>query len=72
MLLMYDEAGQRLCTLASRGCPESGWGRKSRWGGVIGICARERTAIRIGYMTSEYVTAAPCGPTSPPPAWPTP
>lgn len=55
MLLMYDEAGQRLYTLASRGYPESGVGSEIPVGaGVIGICARERTAIRIGYMTSEY------------------
>ena len=55
MLLMHDDARQRLYTLASRGYPESGVGSEIPVGaGVIGICARERTPIRIGFMTSEY------------------
>ncbi len=55
MLLMHDEAGQRLYTLASRGYPASGVGSEIPIGaGVIGVCARERTPIRIGYTTSEY------------------
>jgi len=55
MLLMHDEARGRLYTLASRGYPESGIGSEIPVGaGVIGICARERTPIRIGFMTSEY------------------
>ena len=55
MLLMYDEAGQRLYTLASRGYPDSGIGSEIPVGaGVIGVCARERTPIRIGYTTAEY------------------
>jgi len=55
MLLMYDDAGQRLYTLASRGYPASGVGSEIPVGaGVIGVCARERTPIRIGYTTSEY------------------
>ncbi len=55
MLLMHDEGRGRLYTLASRGYPESGIGSEIPVGaGVIGICARERTPIRIGFMTSEY------------------
>jgi len=55
MLLMHDEGRGRLYTLASRGYPESGIGSEIPMGaGVIGICARERTPIRIGFMTSEY------------------
>lgn len=55
MLLMHDEGRGRLYTLASRGYAQSGVGSEIRVGdGVIGICARERTPIRIGFMTSEY------------------
>jgi adenylate cyclase len=55
MLLMHDEARSRLYTLASRGYPRSGIGSEIPVGvGVIGICARERTPIRIGFMASEY------------------
>jgi adenylate cyclase len=55
MLLMHDEGRGRLYTLASRGYPESGIGSEIPLGaGVIGICAREKTPIRIGFMTTEY------------------
>lgn len=55
MLLMHDEARACLYTLASRGYPQSGIGSEMPVGaGVVGICARERTPIRIGFMTSEY------------------
>ena len=55
MLLMHDEGRGRLYTLASRGYPESGIGSEILVGdGVIGICARERTPIRIGFTTGEY------------------
>lgn len=55
MLLMHDEGRGRLYTLASRGYPQSGVGSEIPVGaGVIGICARERTPIRIGFMTTEY------------------
>ena len=55
MLLMHDEGRVRLYTLASRGYPLSGVGSEIPLGaGVIGICARERTPIRIGFMTNEY------------------
>ena len=55
MLLMHDEGRGRLYTLASRGYPESGVGSEIPMGvGLIGICARERSPIRIGFMTNEY------------------
>ncbi|UCV21304.1 GAF domain-containing protein [Ferribacterium limneticum] len=55
MLLMHDKARGRLYTLASRGYPESGIGSEIPVGaGVIGICARERTPIRISFTNSEY------------------
>ncbi|MES2902069.1 MAG: GAF domain-containing protein [Pseudomonadota bacterium] len=55
MALLYDEAGQRLYTLASRGYPVSGVGSEIVLGdGVIGVAARERTPIRISHTTSEY------------------
>ncbi len=55
MLLMHDEGRGRLYTLASRGYPQSGIGSEIPVGaGIIGICARERIPIRIGFMTSEY------------------
>ncbi len=55
MVLLYDEAGQRLYTVASQGYAASGVGSEiALGGGVIGVAARERTPIRIGHMTSEY------------------
>jgi len=55
MLMVHDEGRGRLYTLASRGYPESGVGSEIPVGaGVIGICAREKTPIRIGFMTTEY------------------
>lgn len=55
MLLMHDEARGCLFTLASRGYAQSGIGSEIAVGsGLIGICARERSPIRIGFMTSEY------------------
>jgi adenylate cyclase len=55
MLLLLDEPGVRLYTVASRGYAPSGVGSEIPLGhGVIGVCARERTPIRITHMTSEY------------------
>jgi len=55
MVLMLDSTGERLYTLASRGYEESGVGSEIPLGaGVIGVAARERTPIRITYMTGEY------------------
>ncbi|WP_157619429.1 GAF domain-containing protein [Skermanella stibiiresistens] len=55
MVLMLDETGGSLYTVASRGYPSSGVGSEIALGdGVIGVAARERTPIRISHMTSEY------------------
>ena len=55
MVLMLDEPGEKLYTVASRGYDASGVGSEIPLGhGVIGVAARERTPIRIGYMTAEY------------------
>ncbi len=55
MALLYDSAGQRLYTLASRGYAVSGVGSEIMLGdGVIGVAARECTPIRISHTTSEY------------------
>ncbi|HYF44006.1 MAG TPA: GAF domain-containing protein [Ramlibacter sp.] len=53
MVLMLDEAAQRLYTVASCGYPTSGVGSELRVGeGVIGVAARERTPVRIGHVTN--------------------
>jgi len=55
VILMADVPGERLYTVATRGYPDSGVGSEIPFGhGVIGVAARERTPIRINYMTSEY------------------
>lgn len=55
MLLMLDGSAGRLYTVASYGYEQSGVGSEIAVGeGVIGVAARERTAIRIGHMTAEY------------------
>lgn len=55
MILMLDDAGGRLYTVASRGYPHSGVGSEIPLGqGVIGVAAREGTAIRIGHMALAY------------------
>jgi len=55
MLLMHDEARGCLFTLASRGYAQSGIGSEIPVGsGLIGICARERSPIRVGFMNHEY------------------
>lgn len=53
MVLMHDPATDRLYTLASTGYASSGVGSEIPVGhGVIGVAARERTAVRIGHMTN--------------------
>ena len=55
MVLMQDEAASRLYTVASRGYDASGVGSEIPLGeGVIGICAREKTPIRITRFTADY------------------
>ncbi|MCG2583451.1 GAF domain-containing protein [Massilia sp. TS11] len=55
MALLYDDLGERLYTVASRGYTESGIGSEIALGqGVIGVAARERTPIRISHMTAAY------------------
>lgn len=56
MLLMFDGPGKRLYTVASRGYDTSGVGSEIAMGdGLIGVCARERTPIRLTHTTSDYV-----------------
>lgn len=55
MVLLIDRNRDRLFTVASRGYPTSGVGSEISLGdGVIGVAAREGTAIRIAHATSEY------------------
>jgi adenylate cyclase len=56
MVLMYDAASRNLYTVASHGYAQSGVGSEIPLGaGVIGVAAQEQTAIRIGFMTSDYL-----------------
>lgn len=55
MFLVLDETGKRLFTCGSLGYEDAGIGSEILLGdGVIGVAAREATAIRISHMTSEY------------------
>lgn len=55
MVLILDESGERLYTVASRGYAVSGIGSEIAVGnGVIGVAAAERTPIRIGHFTAQY------------------
>jgi adenylate cyclase len=55
LLLMADEARQRLYTVGSRGYVATGVGSEIAFGdGVIGVAAQYRTPIRISHMTMEY------------------
>lgn len=54
-LLMADESGDLLYTVASAGFPVSGIGAEVPVGyGLIGVCAREKTPIRLAFGASEY------------------
>jgi len=55
MLLMYDDYGQRLYTVASFGYDVSGIGAEIPLGtGIIGVAAQQQTPIRIMYLTGQY------------------
>ena len=55
LVMLRDAGGGRLYTVASRGYADSGVGSEIPLGqGVIGVAARERTPIRIGYAQAEY------------------
>lgn len=56
MLLMHDAPRSRLYTVATRGYAQSGVGSEIGIGeGIIGVAARERAPIRIGYAAQEYL-----------------
>ncbi|MEL0169043.1 MAG: GAF domain-containing protein [Pseudomonadaceae bacterium] len=56
MILIADEAAQKLYTLASSGYSESGVGAEVPYDcGVIGVAARYRTPILISHMSAEYL-----------------
>jgi adenylate cyclase len=56
MLLLRNETGDRLYTVASRGYPQSGIGSEILLGeGVIGVAAAQKTPIRIAHMAEEYL-----------------
>ncbi len=58
MLLVRDPARDVLYTVGSRGYESSGVGSEIPVGqGVIGVCAREATPIRIAHATSEAAYA---------------
>lgn len=51
MLLLLDEDGSRLFTIASHGYPAEGVGSEVRTGeGIIGMCAARATPMRIGNL----------------------
>lgn len=56
MILVPDETRRALDAVATWGYPASGIGSEVRLGdGVIGVAAREKVAIRIDHMSTEYL-----------------
>jgi adenylate cyclase len=71
LLLMADEAGERLYTVASRGYTATGVGSEIAFGdGVIGEAAAHRVPIRINHMTLEYRYGRAARDGAPRQAWP--
>jgi adenylate cyclase len=55
MVLLCDESGRALYTVASCGYPRSGVGSEIALGdGVIGVAAQEQTPVRVNHLTSAY------------------
>lgn len=55
MILMADNVGQKLYTVATRGYAESGVGSEIPFGaGVIGVAAQYKVPIRITHYAAEY------------------
>ncbi|HEX4912267.1 MAG TPA: GAF domain-containing protein [Permianibacter sp.] len=55
MILLADETGHRLYTVASHGYPAAGIGWEIPLGeGVIGVAAQHQVPVRIAFKTSEY------------------
>ncbi len=54
MILMLDETGDRLYTVASRGYPESGVGAEVLLGeGLVGTVARTQRLLRVSSVDRE-------------------
>lgn len=60
MVLLYDEHGQRVFTVASLGYPSSGIGSEILLGeGVIGVAAQQRTPVRISDRRTDSAGLRP-------------
>ena len=54
MLMLVDEAGERLLTMGSHGYPSSGAGAEVPIGqGLWGVAAQQRRAVRIGQLSRD-------------------